>query len=69
MKVVVARIIGNHEVTAFASDEIIGAQMEIESFLHILAYEAGDEKLAERLIAALPKTLLLMKQETAKVVL
>lgn len=68
MKIIVSRVTGNFEVTAFADFDIIGAQMELNDFLQILASTVGEKDLAPKLLAAVPKVLDMMKKETAKVV-
>ena len=71
MKVTVCRVWDRGEVTAFCSDQVVGAEMELDSFLHVLLYEAGilDPKIVQAIIGTAPRVLSRMKQETAKVVL
>lgn len=68
MKIVVSRVTGNFEVTAFADFDIIGAQMELSDFLRLLAAETGDVSVEGKLMEALPGVLKLMKDQTVKVV-
>lgn len=71
MRVTVSRVWDGGEVTAFCSDDIVGVDMELDSFLRVLFFEAEitDEETLKKLLNSVPVVLSKMKKETAKVVL
>lgn len=71
MKITVQRVWDGGEVTAFCSDEVVGAEMEINEFFFVLLTEAGliqDKALVQKLDEHIPRILGKMKEQTAKVV-